>query len=361
MSTAAQPAQIRAQINAVLADRISTALSPQPRVMRPLAPTGVEEIDGLLDGGLPLGAITEMAGPESSGRTSVVLSFIARMTQAARVCAWVDVSDMLSPESAAAAGVDLSRLLWIRCGVQKGTAAEEARNQFVLPEKYLIPPPVKQGLHGCGFGGHPRNEVKGMSSAVGEFFHQKAIVPGAIAQGAITLRCAEPQRRQRREREVFTQRVQPTGMKQVRTSGRPAKPWSRMEQALRATDLLLQAGGFSAIVLDMASIAPEHASRVPLATWFRYRAAAERTQASFLLLTQHPCATSSVELQLRFHTGKARSDEVTVFTGIEHRVEVARRRFAQPQVQTNVVPLRKPPQSVSTAQWQSRTTWAGPR
>ena len=364
MSTASLPAEIRAQINAVLADRIPSALSPQPRVIRPVSPTGVDEIDVLLDGGLPLGAITEMVGPESSGRTSVVLSFIARMTQTARVCAWVDVSDMLQPESVAAAGVDLSRLLWIRCGVQKGTAAQEAQNQFVLPEKYLIPPPVKQGLHGCGFGSHPRNEVKGMSGAVGEFFHPKAIVQGAIvqgaiAQGAIAPRCAEPQRRQRREREVFTQQVQPTGMKQVRTSGRPAKPWSRIEQGLRATDLLLQAGGFSAIVLDMASIAPEHASRVPLATWFRYRAAAERTQASFLLLTQHPCARSSVELQLRFQTGKARSDEVTVFTGIEHRVEVVRRRFGQPQ--TNVVPLRKPPQSVNTAQWQSRTTWAGPR
>ena len=59
------------------------------------------------------------------------------------------------------------------------------------------------------------------------------------------------------------------------------KPWARIEQALRVTDLLLQAGGFSAIVLDMASIAPEYVSRVPLATWFRYRAAAERTQAVF--------------------------------------------------------------------------------
>jgi hypothetical protein len=49
-----------------------------------------------------------------------------------------------------------------------------------------------------------------------------------------------------------------------------------MDQALRAMDLLLQAGGFGAIVLDMESVAPEHVSRIPLATWFRYRAAAER-------------------------------------------------------------------------------------
>jgi hypothetical protein len=75
-----------------------------------------------------------------------------------------------------------------------------------------------------------------------------------------------------------------------------AKPWARIAQALRAADLLLQAGGVSAIVLDMAGIAPEHAARVPLATWFRYRAALERTRTSLLLLTQHSCAKSSAEL-----------------------------------------------------------------
>ncbi len=54
------------------------------------------------------------------------------------------------------------------------------------------------------------------------------------------------------------------------------KSWSRLEQALRVTDLLLQAGGFSCIVLDMGSLNAEYALRVPLATWFRFRAAAER-------------------------------------------------------------------------------------
>ncbi|MGH9586130.1 MAG: recombinase RecA, partial [Acidobacteriaceae bacterium] len=117
--------------------------------------------------------------------------------------------------------------------------------------------------------------------------------------------------------------------------------------------------GFSAIVFDMASIAPEHASRVPLATWFRYRAAAERTQAVFLLLTQHPCAKSSGELLLRFLPGEARDDEATVFTGIKHCLEVERRRFTQEP--TNVVPLRKSPQRVNAARWKSQTIWAGAR
>ena len=76
---------------------------------------------------------------------------------------------------------------------------------------------------------------------------------------------------------------------------------------MRATDLLLQGGGFSALVLDFGGIAPEHAARVPLATWFRYRAAAERTQASILLLTQHPCAKSSAGLVLRGYNPASRS------------------------------------------------------
>jgi recombination protein RecA len=78
-----------------------------------------------------------------------------------------------------------------------------------------------------------------------------------------------------------------------------------------------------------------------------------------LLLTQHPCAKSSGELLLRFQPGKARRDEATVFSGIEHRVEIERRWFAA--TETNLIPLRKPPQSVNTARWSSKTTWAGAR
>lgn len=342
---------LRRQIETALASRIPSALTPAPRMIRPVAATGIQEIDALLEGGLPLGAITEMVGPECSGRTSVALSFIARVTQEGKVCAWVDVSDMLQPESAASASVDLSRLLWVRCGARKRAAvAQPPRNGFAISGKYLVPAPIKKGLHGGGCGGHPRNEVKGVAEAVGGLLHPESFAP----------RCAEPQRRVRPEKEV----IEPNSQRPLKTppSRRPvvpAKPWSRIEQAIRVTDLLLQAGGFSAIVLDMASIAPEYALRVPLATWFRYRAAAERTQASILLMSQHPCAKSSSELLLRFQPGNAQCDEATVFTGVEHRLEVERRRFTQ--TSSNVVPMRKPPQSVTTANWRSQTIWTSPR
>jgi hypothetical protein len=131
---------------------------------------------------------------------------------------------------------------------------------------------------------------------------------------------------------------------------------------LRATDLLLQAGGFSAIVLDLGSIAPEHVSRIPLATWFRYRAAAERSRASVLLLTQHACSKSSAGLVLRLEAlhlqaEQAFADESTVLAGFERRVEVLRQRFTE--ATAKVVPLRKPPQRATSADWRSKTAWAG--
>jgi len=344
-------ATIRLQIEAALAHRIPSALTPRPRIIRPVAPTGITALDELLQGGLPLGAISEMTGPESSGRSAVALAFVSGLTCAGSVCAWVDVCDAFDPESAAAARVDLSRLLWVRCAVSAERAQPSADFKFALPEKYLIPAPAKKGLHGGGCGGHPRNEVKRLADAVSGLLQPEAIAP----------RCAEPQPKVRPEREVFAPPPQPRAP-QANVRMRPAKPWAhsrtRFEQALRVTDLLLQAGGFSAIVLDMAGIAAEHVSRVPMATWFRYRAAAERTQASVLLLTQHPCAKSSGELLLRFQPCEARLDEATVFSGIEYRVEIEQQRFA---AQANVVPLRKPPQSVNVAHWSSQTTWAGAR
>jgi RecA/RadA recombinase len=338
--------QIRLQIETALAHRIPYALTPAQRVIRPVVPTGVAPVDELLDGGLPVGAITEMTGPECSGRTSLTFSFLARLTHAGCVCAWIDVSDTVHAESAAAAGIDLARLLWVRCGAV--AARQPVSYQFALPDKYLIPAPAKQGLHGGGFGPHPRNETKGLSDAVSDLLKLQVTAP----------RCTESQPRRQAEQKTFEPNQRPFARK-AKQRTQPDKPWARIEQALGATDLLLQGGGFSAIVLDMASVAPEYASRVELSIWFRYRAAVERTQASLLLLTRHPCAKSAGELLLRFRPGNARDDEKTVFTGIEHCLDVERRRFASPS--TNVIPLKKPPQRESAARWHSQSAWAGER
>jgi len=343
----ASASAIRLQIEASLAQRIPCALTPAAKMMRPVAVTGIEALDEVLKGGLPVGAITELIGPECSGRSSVALSFLARVTQAAKVSAWIDVSNALDPASAAAAGVDLARLLWVRCGALR-KSVPRASSSFILPDKYLIPAAAKQGLHGGGCRAHPRTETHGLAQAVSGLLGPESIAP----------RCAEPQRRIQPVRESFEPNQQRASTVARRSSG-SIKPWVRMEQALRATDLLMQGGGFSSIVLDLGSLAPEFALRVPLATWFRYRATAEKTHSSLLLLTQSSCAKSSAELSLRLEPGDPLCDETTVFTGIEHQVEVVRRRFTA--AAENVVPLRKPPQRANVATWQSRNVWSGRR
>src|SRR6266571_8986225 len=88
----------------------------QRRVEVELQPSGVMELDAVLGGGFPRGSLVELCGPASSGRTSLAFSLLAQATERQEACACVDVSDSLDPISLAAAGVELPRLLWIRCG-----------------------------------------------------------------------------------------------------------------------------------------------------------------------------------------------------------------------------------------------------
>ncbi|HMC62355.1 MAG TPA: ATPase domain-containing protein, partial [Candidatus Solibacter sp.] len=109
-------ARIRQEIEATLAARIPAALSLRFRNPPELLSTGIAEIDALLHGGLPLGGLTEIAGPACSGRTTLVSSLLAGVTRQGEACAYVDVSDAFDPLSAAAMGMDLGRLLWVRAG-----------------------------------------------------------------------------------------------------------------------------------------------------------------------------------------------------------------------------------------------------
>jgi recombination protein RecA len=415
MPTAAT--QIRAEIEAALAGRIASALTPAPRLVRPTAGTGIPALDQVLEGGLPLGAISEIVGPESSGRTSLSLAFLAQMTQQGKVCAWIDVSDTLHPESAAAAGVDLDRLLWVRCGKAPGIwpPGQAVSSQAKEPnhEGDLQPPLAALETKRVQLGGnspHPRSESIGLPSAIGDLLAvkakykrdkivgtpgapnrplgDKASLPGGGAKApssgkeqvasdrlpsrrgqyvleqreAYEPHCAEPQHKARPQKERYEPRAFGGGSASWNASLQE-KPWSRLDQALRVADLLLQAGGFSAIVLDMGSISPEFASRVPLATWFRYRAAAERTQASFLLLTQHACTKSSAGLVLRLDAAQPKEAGATVFAGLRNQAEITRSRFCAETAASShkVTSIKKPVQRANHAAWLSRTTWAGRR
>lgn len=76
--------------------------------------TTVSVLDACLRGGLPRGQLSEVVGPASSGRTTLVLQAVAASTQRGELAALVDTFDRLDVASAAAAGIDLNRLLWIR-------------------------------------------------------------------------------------------------------------------------------------------------------------------------------------------------------------------------------------------------------
>jgi recombination protein RecA len=74
------------------------------------------------------------------------------------------------------------------------------------------------------------------------------------------------------------------------------------DQALRATDLLIQGGGFGLIALDLSDIPPRVARSVPLPVWFRFRRAVEYTPTILLLLDREPNAKSCASLVLRLQT-----------------------------------------------------------
>jgi recombination protein RecA len=177
------PAALRAEV----LGRYATQLSWRVRPAAERVSTGIAELD------VPRGAITEIHGPASSGRTSLLLSILSAAARRGEVCALVDADDRLDPAAAAAAaGAELSRLLWVRCG---GNA----------------------------------------------------------------------------------------------------------EHALKAVDMLINAGGFGLIVLDLGEVAPGIARRIPLAAWFRLRRALENTPAMLVVLereqTVKSCASLVIEMR----------------------------------------------------------------
>lgn len=68
------------------------------------------------------GAITEIVGPLSSGRTSLLVASMRDVTRAGAVVALVDADGAFDPGAAAAAGVELARVLWVRCAGSRRAA-----------------------------------------------------------------------------------------------------------------------------------------------------------------------------------------------------------------------------------------------
>jgi hypothetical protein len=80
----------------------------------PRLSTGLPALDGAVDGGLPKGRVTELAGPAGAGRTGIALAIAGHATRAGETIAWVDAEDALDPDAAVDTGVVLARTLWVR-------------------------------------------------------------------------------------------------------------------------------------------------------------------------------------------------------------------------------------------------------
>src|ERR1051326_907864 len=161
-----QSTTLRAQLESALGERIATPFTDLDKRVSEAVPSGIGAFDANT-GGLPRGAITEIFGLPSSGKTSMLLSILATATARDEVCALVDGSDAFSPHSGSECGIDFQRLLWVRC--------------------------------------HDVN------------------------------------------------------------------------QTLKATDLLLQSGGFGIVALDLSDFSADALHSVPLTTWFRFQRAIEKT------------------------------------------------------------------------------------
>lgn len=108
------------------------AVRPAPEMVS----SGIAGMDALT-GGLPRGCLTEICGPASSGRSTLMLAALSAATRRGEFCAIVDASDALDPLSLAAAGIELDRLLWVRCG-ENSHSAEHRLEQLLRTTDLLL-------------------------------------------------------------------------------------------------------------------------------------------------------------------------------------------------------------------------------
>jgi recombination protein RecA len=394
-------AAIREKIELSLAARIPAALSPRLHQTPELLPTGIAEVDALLEGGLPLGSLTEITGPACSGRSTLVASILAGATQQSGSCAYVDAADAFDPLSAAAIGINLKHLLWVRAGqTEKAAIGESVDAPTDIPRKANTNSSAQDVY--CGSAGrHPRMEIQGMDVAVEKLFRTENSPlrdkhignPGTTNRSLgepvdYTPRCSESIRGIRIEQVAVDRQPARRGEAELRKGiivpirsthsslrspswavpqNRSAKEvWTSLDRALRAADLLLNTGGFRVIVLDMGDVRPEQVRRIPLASWYRYRLQAEKSRVLFLLLTQTMCANSCASVALHCKEAQEQwqcatenqnsenQDGWPLLTGFQYSVSVERKRALREVAYS----FGKKPVSAAETSWKRTTSWA---
>jgi recombination protein RecA len=140
-----------------------------------------------------------------------------------------------------------------------------------------------------------------------------------------------------------------------------------IEQALRATDLLIQAGGFGMVAVDLSDVPARTVRQVPLSAWFRFRRAVEDTPTIFLLLEQEPHAKTCASLVVRLEAGKARWTEAAVrchpfaklLRGFSSRADVVRSRLQMPELRVvNIREGTQPKMAAPLGVFKTGTIWS---
>ena len=234
---------LEALLRARKLDNTLTSALPAPDLLpeQLVIPTGAAALDERLHGGVPRGQISEIVGPRSSGRASLLVAMLAGATTRGEIAALVDPLDMFDVASAQACGVELGRLLWIR----------------------------GQGPGGSG---------------------QWPVVRGqwSVASGRW------PVARGQRDAHAL-----------LATDHRPLTTASReeaaVEHAIKALNLVLQAGGFSLVALDLAEVPPTVVRRLPFTTWLRLQRVIEGSETVCVLLAAEPVARSAGGVTIALH------------------------------------------------------------
>lgn len=312
-------------------------IRPAPEMM----PFGIPSLDALT-GGVPRGALTEMIGPGSSGRTSVMLALIAEVTRRQEVCALVDSTDSFDPASAQAAGVDLRRMLWIRCG--RASESRDTDRNIASRQQRPSPKSTEPAARTTTVA-RTMNQVAPPAKNISWSIHQNydSRLRHAMVNGGENYKSREAWSVQRNSAPAAEKRNPSLRFAEARKA-----KWDRLDQALKATDLLLQSGGFGLVIVDLGDISVEQARRIPLTSWFRFRRVVENTPTILMVLAKDSCAKTCASLVMQLSADPRRSGQtnsesqlthVSLLDGLNVRVELLRTRLERKPVRSAVANL----------------------
>ena len=242
---------------------LGSALRPLAAKRYPPAATGFAELDDLLGGGIPRGQITELVGHASSGCTSVALSLLAEATTRQEVAAYIDAADCFDPPSAERAGVELDRLLWVRCGDKKAPGIRSR-----TPGET-----GGTGIPGCPSPSRGREAVQPTDVDIPQ--EGTACRTPATEKSPTSLRGSTDQRFNRST--VYDSRFTVDE-----------------RQAWRAVNLVAAAGGFGPIVLDLGGLSQRKLRPWQNRRWMRLPRVMEGSATALVIISaQHLASTAS--------------------------------------------------------------------